>query len=253
MFGWSARTPRYVRRDSRGGCPHKSASLTKSTVSCLSRAGVGDGRSWRDAGDVNGWSAGGIGSGWRARDICAGRAGSARGVARAGVGVGWRYGLRALRDGLFRHRVLLGLADCSGDLIFFESQRVLQKHLDGRAYVEKEVVGAKEQRDRGYAPDGSADHGADDCAFCCAAGSGYAGGKAAGRRTAASGRQGAGDGVGLRIRSKVSDECTDTDTTSGECECAGSAAVARVLQSVAVRAFQHHRARGWGRCSRRER
>ena len=202
---------------------------------------MGDGRSWRDAGDVDGWSAGGIGSGWRAGNICAGRARSARGVAGAGVGVGRRYGLRALRDGLFRHRVLLGLADCSGDLILFESERMLQKHLDGRAYVEKEVVRAEEQRDCGYASDGSADHGADDGAFCCAAGSGYAGGKAAGRRTGASGRKSAGDGVGLRTRSEVSDECTDTDTASGECECAGSAAVAGVLQSIAVRAFQRHR------------
>lgn len=80
---------------------------------------------------MDGWSAGGIGSGWRAGDICAGRARSAWGIAGAGVCVGRRHGLRALRDGLLRHRVLLGLADCGGDLILFESKRMLQEHLDG--------------------------------------------------------------------------------------------------------------------------
>jgi hypothetical protein len=91
---------------------------------------------------------------------------------RAGV---WeRQKLRAMGDGLFRHWVLLGLADCGGDLILVESQGVLQEHLDGRAYVEKEVVRVEEQCDRGYATDGSSDCGADDGVFCAASGKGCA-------------------------------------------------------------------------------
>ena len=56
----------------------------------------------------------------------------------------------------------------------------------------------------------------------------------------ASGRERAGDGVGLRTGSKVSDECAHADSASGEGEGAASPAVAGILQSVAVRAFQRH-------------
>lgn len=38
-------------------------------------------------------------------------------------------------DGLFRHRVLSGLLDREGNLVLFKSERVLQSHLDRRAYV----------------------------------------------------------------------------------------------------------------------
>jgi hypothetical protein len=49
-----------------------------------------------------------------------------------------------------------------------------QDHLDGRAYVEEEIVSVEEQRERGHGADGSADHGADDGAFPGAARGGYA-------------------------------------------------------------------------------
>jgi hypothetical protein len=39
--------------------------------------------------------------------------------------------LRAPCDGLFRYRLLLGLAHCIGDLVLFKSEWVLENHLDG--------------------------------------------------------------------------------------------------------------------------
>jgi hypothetical protein len=79
-----------------------------------------------------------------------------------------------LGDGLLAYGMLFGVADGFGDLILFESKRVLKEHFDGRAYVEKEIVSIEEQRDRDHGADGSADCGSDDGAFRRAAGSGHA-------------------------------------------------------------------------------
>ena len=57
--------------------------------------------------------------------------------------------------------MLRGLADCVGNLISFQNQRLLQDHLNGRAYIEKEIASVNKQRDRGHAADCTSDHGAD--------------------------------------------------------------------------------------------
>jgi hypothetical protein len=54
--------------------------------------------------------------------------------------------LGALNDGLLWCRVLLGLADCVGDLILLQRQWLLQNHLNRRAYVEEKIVSIEEQR-----------------------------------------------------------------------------------------------------------
>jgi hypothetical protein len=61
--------------------------------------------------------------------------------------------------------MLLGVTDSGADLILLESERTLQHHLDGRAYVEEEVVRVQEQGERSDGSDGSADHGTDDRVF----------------------------------------------------------------------------------------
>jgi hypothetical protein len=40
--------------------------------------------------------------------------------------------------------VFLGLLDCVSDLIRLKRQRMLQDYLDGRANIEKEIVGTDE-------------------------------------------------------------------------------------------------------------
>ena len=78
------------------------------------------------------------------------------------------------RNGLLGKWMLFGVADGVGDLILLKGQRVRQDHLDGRAYVQKEMVRAEEQPERGSHADGSADRGADDGTFTGATGTGHA-------------------------------------------------------------------------------
>ena len=61
--------------------------------------------------------------------------------------------------------MLLGLADCRGDLVLLQRHGLPQHHLNGRTYVEEEVVRAREYYQRRDQSDGAADRRANHGAF----------------------------------------------------------------------------------------
>ncbi len=72
---------------------------------------------------------------------------SRRSGCKAGAVIRWRAGrwneLWSRRDRLWRHRILCGLLDRFVHLVLLQCNGLLQSHLDGRAYVEEEIVGAR--------------------------------------------------------------------------------------------------------------
>jgi hypothetical protein len=114
--------------------------------------------------------------------------------------------LRALGDGLLWDWVLCGLADCFGDLIAFESQGMGQDHLDGRAYVEKEVMRRPEEQKPDSESDASTDCCADHGIFSLVRRNGYARGNASERARNATLRNAAGEGRALRAGDGVTNQ-----------------------------------------------
>jgi len=95
---------------------------------------------------MNGWGSWRIAYRGRAGDIDVGSTWRPRGLAKRWAIVRGRQELRTLRDGLLGSRMLLGIADGCGNLILLQRNWMLQDHLYGRAYVEKEMMSVEHKR-----------------------------------------------------------------------------------------------------------
>ena len=106
--------------------------------------------------------------------------------------------MRALGDGLDRRRILFGIAQCIGDLIPLQGQRVRQNHFYRRAYVEKKVMRSPDQHQTNGQAYTSANGGSNHRIFSLFRGTRYARGKAPERTRRTTWRNAAGESSALR-------------------------------------------------------